>query len=63
MTLLPFRNQIALSPLFNKDGYDIHLRMMKDAAKAVSIENAVNNMLRVQMRFVDIRQDRNPRPF
>ncbi len=62
MTLRPFRDQITLSTLLNEDGYYFQLRMVKSAAEAVSIENAVNDMLRVQMRLVNIREHRDTGP-
>ncbi len=59
MLLRPLHSQIALVPLFDKNRHDIHWRTVIDTAKTVSVEDTIHDMLRMQVRFISIGQDRD----
>ena len=63
MPLRPLGDKIAFASLFDIDRHDVERRLAKYASKAVSIEDAVDDVLRVQVKLICIGQYRDLRPF
>jgi hypothetical protein len=63
MPLRTLRDQIAFASLFNIYRNYFERRMTKDTTEAVSIEDTVDDVLRVQVKLIGIGQYRDLRPF
>ena len=53
-----FWNEISLAPLLDIDRHDVECRFAKGVAVVIPLQNTVNNVLRMQVRLVDVCQGR-----